>query len=513
MGRIHAPINPAIESAIINHRPVKPANPQLLLILGGTLTVVAILAIVTYLLVRERESAAQAAARAASNIVQLIDADVLRNVELYDLAVKGLIEASQRKDLLNVPPQVRHLALFDRSSTASHRGDVLLLDRHGDVIADSLSITPRVDNFSDREYFQAHLHNPNPDLMISRPFKARRAPHPWLIGFSRRLSTTDGEFLGVAAAAMRLSYFDELFKTLNVGKGSSVNLVSTDGILLAQQPPLAEELIGKDFGKRPNFIRILREGEGSFTSISSVDGTERLYTFSQVGELPLIVVIALSTDDVYGAWRRTALLIGLATGTLCLILLWLTWLLSRELRLRLRAEEELAELAATDSLTGLANRRALDEALQREWARAQRSGKALSLLMIDADHFKAFNDRHGHPIGDEALRRLARVIDASIRRPGDMAARYGGEEFAVVLPETDAQGALNLAQQIRSAMAALAPFNGDRQPITVSIGASTASPPGEGTLEQLLRSADQALYQAKHDGRDRAVHASAYRCI
>ncbi len=462
----------------------------------------------TYLLVRERGSAAQAAARAASNIVQLIDADVLRNVELYDLAVKGLIEASQRDDLANVPPQVRHLVLFDRSSTASHRGDVLLLDRQGDVIADSLAIKPRIDNFSDREYFQSHLHNPDPGLMISGPFKARRAPHPWLIGLSRRLSTKDGEFLGVAAATMHLSYFDELFKTLHVGKGSTVNLVSTQGILLAQQPPLAEEMIGKNFGKRPNFLRILREGEGSFTGISGIDGTERLYTFSQVGELPLIVIVALSTEDVYGAWRRTASLIGVATGVLCLIVLWLTWLLSRELRLRQRAEKELAELAATDSLTGLANRRALDETLRREWARAQRSGKSLSLLMIDADHFKAFNDRHGHPVGDQALRQLAQVIGDNIRRPGDLAARYGGEEFAVVLPETDEHGALNLAQKIRTAMAAQAPFKGDPQAITVSIGASTASPPGEGTLEQLLRKADQALYQAKHRGRDRAVHAS-----
>jgi len=219
------------------------------------------------------------------------------------------------------------------------------------------------------------------------------------------------------------------------------------------------------------------------------------------------VVVALSTDDVYRAWRHTASLVGLATGVLCLIVLWLTWLLSRELRLRLRAEEELAELAATDSLTGLANRRALDESLQREWARAQRSGKPLSLLMIDADHFKAFNDRHGHPVGDQALRRLAQVIGDSIRRPGDMAARYGGEEFAVVLPETDEHGALNLAQKIRAAMAAQAPFKGDAQAITVSIGASTTSPPSEGTVEQLLRKADQALYRAKHEGRNRAIHA------
>ncbi|WP_248799022.1 sensor domain-containing diguanylate cyclase [Pseudomonas sp. MWU13-2105] len=482
-----------------------------MLTLVSGLTVAAILAIVTFLLIRERGSATEAAARSASNIVQLIDADVLRNIELYDLAVQGLIQASQRQDLLTVPPEVRHLALFDRASSTSHKGDILLLDRLGNVLADSQSVIPRAENFSDREYFRSHESDPDPSLMISHPFKSRRAPYPWLISFSRRVTSPEGQFLGVAAAGMRLSYFDELFMNLSVGKGGSISLVSTDGTLLSRQTPLPEDLIGRDFSSYPNFIRMLKQGNGSFSSTSELDGNERLYTFSQVGTLPLVVVVAQSSDEVYGAWRRTTRLIGLATSVLCIGLLWLSWLLARELRRRQRAEQELAQLAATDSLTGLANRRALDQSLALEWARAQRAGKALSLLMIDADHFKAFNDRHGHPIGDQALRQLARVISENIRRPGDMAARYGGEEFAVVLPETDEHGAMILAQKIRAAMAALTPFKGDRRPITVSIGASTALPPGEGTLEQLLRRADQALYQAKHDGRDRAVHASANR--
>ncbi|WP_256261415.1 sensor domain-containing diguanylate cyclase [Pseudomonas gingeri] len=470
------------------------------------MTVVAILAIVIFLLIRERGSATEAAARSASNIVQLIDADVLRNIELYDLALQGLIQASQRQDLLAVPVEVRHLAFFDRSASTSHQGNILLLDRLGNVLADSQSLIPRTENFADREYFQSHESDPDPSLMISHPFRSRRAPYPWLISFSRRVTSAEGEFLGVAAAGMRLDYFDELFMNLSVGKGGSISLVSTDGTLLSRQTPLPSELIGKDFSNYPNFIRILKQGNGSFTSTSGIDGRERLYTFSQVGTLPLIVVVSQSADDVYGAWKRITRLIGLATGVLCLGLLWLTWLLARELRLRQRAEQELAQLAATDSLTGLANRRALDQVLAQEWARAQRSGKPLSLLMIDADHFKAFNDRHGHPVGDQALRQLAQVIDASIRRPGDMAARYGGEEFAVVLPETDAQGAWVLAQKIRTAMTAQAPFKGDRLAITVSIGASTLSPPAEGTVEQLLREADQALYQAKDNGRDQVVH-------
>ena len=182
-------------------------------------------------------------------------------------------------------------------------------------------------------------------------------------------------------------------------------------------------------------------------------------------------------------------------------------MLRRELRRRYRTERVLSELAATDALTGLANRRVLDERLRLEWDRAQRSADPLTLLMIDVDHFKAFNDRHGHHGGDEALRRVAQVISTNIRRPADLAARYGGEEFAVVLPHTDAKGALVIAEHIRSSIEHLPRMAGDERPITVSIGMSTWDKRSRMSLEALLLSADQALYEAKHTGRNRIVES------
>lgn len=135
--------------------------------------VVSILSIVTFLLIRERGSVEMAATRAASNIVQLIDADVLRNVELYDVSLRGLISASQREDLKQVSPTIRHMALFDRATAAPYKGNILLLDSRGDVLADSASVEPRKGNFADREYFQSHVDNPDPGMLISRPFRAR----------------------------------------------------------------------------------------------------------------------------------------------------------------------------------------------------------------------------------------------------------------------------------------------------------------------------------------------------
>ena len=489
--------------------PSLPARSELLLILGSSLTVTLIVIIVAALLNREHASTVQAAQRATTNITQLINADVLRNVELYDLALEGLIKATTRKDLAQASPDIRHMVQFDQSTAAPFKGEVLLLDANGAVIADSSTLWPTPRNFANRDYFQAHRQNAQAGLFISRPFRIRcNCDQVWRIAFSRRVTGPDGEFAGVAVATMRLAYFDQLFNRLTIGNGSSVNLLNNQGILLAQQPLLERDMIDKDLSDRPNFKRILREGEGSFRAISAITGTERLYTFTNVGELPLIVVVALASEDVFAPWKRAALLTSGATGVLCIGLLWLTWMLRRELRRRYRAEQVLSELAATDALTGLANRRTLDQRLRLEWDRAQRSTEPLTLLMIDVDHFKAFNDRHGHHGGDEALRTVAQVIANNIRRPADLAARYGGEEFAVVLPDTDAKGAWVIAEHIRSGVEHLPRVAGAEQPITVSIGMSTWDKRSHLSLETLLLHADQALYEAKHTGRNRIVEAT-----
>ncbi len=485
------------------------SRPENILIIGSCLAVIAILAIVTSLLFRERASARDFAARSASNIVQLIDADVLRNAELYDTSLQGMTAAWQRPEVAALSPQMRQMVMFDRSTAAPYKGELLLIDKKGDVLADSLSATPRVANLADRAHFRAHRDNPDLGLLVSDPFKLRTGYRDWCISFSRRMSSPTGEFLGIASGAMRLMYFNDLFKTLTIGSDSNVNLISSKGFLLARAPMLpGEDLIGRDFSQQPNFQRFLHEINGSFTAISSLDGKERLYTFSKVGDLPLVVVVGQSVDEVYSIWRRNTLLMGGATSILCLGILWLTFLLRRELRRRQNAETELADLAATDGLTGLANRRTLDQVFSAEWTRALRSGKPMSVLMIDIDHFKAFNDRHGHQGGDEALRTVATVILESIRRPGDLAARYGGEEFSVVLPETPLKGALMIAESIRTRIEALAPFANDQQPVTVSIGlASQIIHPGD-TPHALTRLADKALYQAKRNGRNRVEFVS-----
>lgn len=167
------------------------------------------------------------------------------------------------------------------------------------------------------------------------------------------------------------------------------------------------------------------------------------------------------------------------------------------------AQAALEQLATRDGLTGLANRRCFDDTLQAEWARALRQVQPLSLLMVDVDNFKAYNDAHGHLGGDECLKRVARAV-ASEMRANDLVARYGGEEFAVVLPNQSLKGAAIVAERIRSRVEQLQlPCRFAVGHVTVSIGAATAIAGPDNHANQLVAIADAALYRAKHLGRNR----------
>lgn len=174
---------------------------------------------------------------------------------------------------------------------------------------------------------------------------------------------------------------------------------------------------------------------------------------------------------------------------------------TQELR---EANARLEKISTTDSLTGLYNRRHFDEILEREYGRAAREGKALSLIMLDLDYFKNLNDSQGHAFGDEALRQTALRIQDVLNRPADMAFRYGGEEFVILLPDTEASAAHILARQIWTAMRSEPVVMKDQTVrLTISIGIATTMPDKDNSYYTLLKRADEKLYQAKNEGRDR----------
>lgn len=174
------------------------------------------------------------------------------------------------------------------------------------------------------------------------------------------------------------------------------------------------------------------------------------------------------------------------------------------LMLNYKLAVDLQNLASRDALTGVLNRRSLEEAATRLWARCSRTGETLAIMMIDVDHFKAINDKFGHPIGDEVLRRLATVAEQSVRID-DYFARYGGEEFCVLLPATSEEAAVVLAERLRQAYAATKmEFDGKVFSSTISIGVADSEHTGL-EFALLVAAADQAMYRAKQTGRNRVV--------
>ena len=177
-----------------------------------------------------------------------------------------------------------------------------------------------------------------------------------------------------------------------------------------------------------------------------------------------------------------------------------------------KENQQLKNLVNTDSLTEIANRRYFDACMEREWRRLRREFAPLSLIICDIDDFKNFNDTYGHQAGDNCLQQVAKAIEKTLKRPADLAARYGGEEFAVILPNTNANGALKVAEKIRQRIKAIAiphiNSTGKQKIVTVSLGVACIVPHLKGNPAELFQAADAALYESKERGRDRVTLSS-----
>lgn len=408
-------------------------------------------------------------------------------------------------------PHLRREVLFDRAASAKYLGSILVLDAAGNIVIDSGSDTPRAGNFADRPYCVVHRDHPDAGLYISDPYQSRLRGGSPSIALSRRLSNPDGSFAGIVLLAVNLEYFHDLFAGLSLGAHGSMSLIGRNGIMIMRQP-YNLGIVGRSIRGASTYQHFLSATEGSFSETASIDGTRRLYWFSNFPHFPLIIMVAAADQDIYAAWRRRTLIIGTLMLTFGSAFVALSMLLGVQLRRRMRAESELQLLARTDGLTGLNNRRSLGEILDQEWRRARRTRSVMSLLFVDIDWFKAYNDTYGHQAGDDALAAVARCISESIRRPADTAARYGGEEFVVVLPDTQAAGASQIAERIRSAIAGcgIEHAGSEYGRVTASIGLVSRMPETDDDLGAAIRAADEALYNAKSTGRNRVSQYESF---
>lgn len=499
----------------LSHPTLNPpaAKPEIstpnIIVLCGTLIALVMMGLCALVLYQGRVDALDRARDTSRNLALLAERDIERNFELYELSLQAVVEGVERPEVAALPPALRNDVLFDRAATARDLGSLLVLDANGTIVIDSSSVTPRKGNFADRSYFTVQRDNPDAGLYISSPFLSRLRGGAPSIALSRRLKNPDGSFAGIAMITINLDYFRTLFAGLSLGRHGAVSLISKDGLMIMRQP-FDAQVIGRDIRGADTFRRFHLAPEGSFSETSSIDGTRRLYFYRNFPNLPLIIMVAEAEEDIYAAWTRRAIIIGSSMGALAIGFITLSFVLAAQFRRRIRAESELQLLARTDGLTGLHNRRTLGEILDQEWRRARRTRSLFSLLFVDIDRFKAYNDAYGHQAGDDALAAVARCIGENIRRPLDTAARYGGEEFVVVLPDTPADGAARVAEQIRRAISDLSIEHAGSEfgRVTASIGLASWKPERDDDVSALIRAADEALYDAKARGRNRVMRAS-----
>jgi diguanylate cyclase (GGDEF)-like protein len=480
------------------HRPWRLSAK--LLFASSVATVIGFSAICANVMIDMRHGEETVARRTLENLASSIDADVSRNVELYDLSLRNVTNNLVMPELKSVSKEVRHLILFDHAATAKHFGAIQVFDAEGRLTIDAASFDPPPENRSDEEYFQVHRDKPDVGLFISRPMLHRGT---YAIVLSRRVTGADGSFLGIVAGSIRFSYFHDLFDRLTLGPDDAITVFRRDGSII-MRTPFDLDLIGKNLSHLPNMRRVLSEPSGSFTGVNAVDSIARLFVWRD-GNRPLVVLVGKPWRDILQLWNTEVSRIGTVMAGLILFVLGGALFLAREIGRRAQAEDQLEEMATTDALTGLKNRRKFDTEMDEEWRRAARNKTPVALLMIDADHFKTYNDTYGHQAGDQVLVGIAICISDSVRRAGDCTARFGGEEFAVLLPGNSATDALGVAENIRRKVEH---WSEDPTATTVSVGVASMIPVAGLDWSHLIESADKALYAAKANGRNQSVVAS-----
>lgn len=430
-----------------------------------------------------------------------------------------------------------------------------VVDAEGTIVCHSK--INRRQAFTDQELVKRAIAAPAGTLVTGNVITGRVTGKPTVVlGFP--LERADGNAAGMLFASLDLSEFSAVADLAELPFKRTVTVVDAVGGKVIAGSGDQRGLIGRSFAGHALVDLMAKTPQGGALVISGLKGEEEIIGFAAMRteglSRPMIAVavpreVALVEANALAINRLSlALLVtGLACAAAWAFGYWTLDLPMRELTsvaarigggdLSSRAEpqpwqsREILSLGATlntmaarldsatrslhllaneDALTGLANRRRFDAALQAECARHERSRQPLSLLIVDVDHFKVYNDTHGHVAGDECLRRIGRVIASFAARPGDVAARYGGEEFALILPSTDRSGAAQVAAGILRVVRGLGIANagaGDGI-MAVSVGSTTViDHDGPLLAEHVIRKADDALYLAKKNGRNRHVAA------
>jgi diguanylate cyclase (GGDEF)-like protein len=465
-----------------------------------------------------RQGQLEESAASTSNMARALAAQAETSFKIADAILAETVERVEHDGTKGAAGDRLHERFLHIAGHSAEVHGLFVYGADGEWEVTALPNAVRANN-ADRDYFRYHQTHADRRSHVGRPVRSR-STGVMVIPVSRRIDRPDGSFGGVALVTLDLGFFGRFYDRFDIGREGTIVLALDDGTLIYRRP-FKESMVGTDISKGPVFGMMRRTGPvGSAMLKSNIDGIVRLYSFHHLEGYPLVVASAQAKDEILGDWWLAVIKMSCVVAFAIALLAWGGARMIRQISIREKLEDELRRagdtleqqnqalktLAESDGLTGLANRRLFDAALAGELARARRSGGQFALILADVDFFKKYNDRYGHVAGDDCLREVAAAIGGGARRPGDLAARYGGEEFAVILPDTDLQGARTVAETIRATVAALAieHADGPAGKVSLSLGV-VAGPPGPEPDGAWIEAADRLLYEAKAEGRNRVA--------
>lgn len=430
----------------------------------------------------------------AEHMMDHIVGDVQKQPALMDRTDRALHDAL-----------VKYRHMLRGGEYATSFGHMFVLGADGLNIANSVSFPVIEVNASDRPYFQFHRDTPVADVHISQPMPSRVTKERRIF-LTKRMNDKDGNFIGVIGVHLNLSHFNDLYSQLQLPPGGTVTVIRQDGAGIFRYP-LIEGFFERNVSGRPLFEQMKEEKYGHLLSPKSpYDGYARIAGYKVSEKYPLVNIISVTDQSVLVGWLRNSVKVVIISALGAAVFIAITLFAYRQTN-HLR---QATELSTHDPLTKLWNRRAFDERLDEEWRRAIRREHAISLLFIDIDYFKNYNDTYGHKAGDGCLQEVAQTLKHQFGRAGELVFRYGGEEFVALLPNVAIDQAEPVAQKLVQAVAELnIPHTASQvaSHVTISVGVSSKVPELHDGAKSMVEEADDALYQAKNNGRNQYVIA------
>lgn len=455
-----------------------------------------------YLIISNMKQAAWQDARSESmTIVNILGEHIRRTFGEAKSTLLGVIAFLEAGEQIARDQDHLKKLLLGSSYANGALHDVRVLDRHGTIL---FATGPVESTIGERQALAMHISTPRRDLLISEPILTANGGYEFVASLP---FYSGGEISGVVTVRLPIAEIEQLYESVQLDRGDVLGLLY-NGERIVYRTTDGTRQIGVNVSKTAIAVAMRATAAGSLEVSGTIDKVTRLYTHAKVMGLPLHVYLAKDIGTLSERFWDNTRWIALLIGLFAMVQTGVSVGLVLQARARATLEAKLREMATTDALTNLGNRRSFDDALAAEWRRAARTRTPVGLLMVDADFFKRYNDTYGHAAGDSLLQRIAAAVKQCAQRTSDATARFGGEEFAVLLPGLDLTSTLAVGEALRQRIEHEG-WEHTGHPLkvaTVSIGAATMIPDAEACDPlDLVMLADMALYNAKAQGRNRVA--------